>query len=116
MYIYIYIHNIYISIYIYIYIIYIYIYTHTHTTHLTSPPHQAASTALAAVIPPGHVVGGQRQELLAASVGPVTAMSYAESWERRPRGSWDQGGMILKMAIEIWDFYIEQLINMVMYS
>ena len=35
-----------------------------------------------AVIPPGHVVGGARQTLIAASVGPITAMNYAAAWDR----------------------------------
>ena len=35
-----------------------------------------------AVIPPGHVVGGARQTLIAASVGPITAMNYAAAWDQ----------------------------------
>lgn len=43
-----------------------------------------------AVIPPGHVVGGARQTLIAASVGPITAMNYAAAWDR---WVWERLGM-----------------------
>ena len=52
--------------------------------------------SLASLIPPGHVVGGPRRELLAASVGPVTAMSYVESWEPWEKSwgkSWEGRGI-----------------------
>ena len=69
---------------------------------LQRSPHFFASktskASLASVIPPGHVVGGPRRELLAASVGPVTAMSYVESWEPWvfPWGkSWERRGSTL---------------------
>ncbi|CAJ1447253.1 unnamed protein product, partial [Effrenium voratum] len=40
-----------------------------------------APAALGAAVPAGHVVGGERLDLVPVSVGPVTAMRFAPAWD-----------------------------------